>query len=147
MRFLFFIKWYDLKSGQKGKRSILKSCPTVFNLLSPFCDAIDDCSLKAEIWKICVLSDSHIVEFDTWFKFFTGTVLKTYIMRTGSYLFCKTWKTATYVLKRWKCGLIQNYKQIALYYCLHFLFLVYCWLKLTKYVDRTREENWACVAK
>lgn len=49
MRFLLFVKLRGLESGQKGKRNILKLCPTVFNLLSAFCDAVDDCNLKLEM--------------------------------------------------------------------------------------------------
>lgn len=49
MTFLLFIKLLGLESGQKGKRNSLKLCPTVFNLLSAFCDAVDDCNLKLEM--------------------------------------------------------------------------------------------------
>lgn len=79
--------------------------PTVFSLFSSLlCDAIDDCSLKLEIWRICALDDSHTVGFSKWLKFFTETILKTCSVRRGSYLFYSTWKPVTCVLKRWKCG-------------------------------------------
>lgn len=54
--------------------------PNNFQSFVSLCDTIDDCSLY----------DSHTVEFSTWLKFVTETVLKTHSMRTGSYLFYRT---------------------------------------------------------
>lgn len=75
-----------------------------------FCDVIDDCNLKFEIWKICVLNDLYFVGFFIWVKFFIEIVLKVYSMRRGLYLFYRIGKLVVCVLKRWKCGFIRYYK-------------------------------------